>query len=516
MKKMVLSAILGSLITLGGYTALQKNNFIANNTSVQTHQPTIGNTLANFIPNSISGGSANVPFDFTQAASKTMPSVVHIKSTENAKPASQRGGSNPFGNGGGGSNPFDFFGNDFDFFFGNPFGNGGTSRGGMQPQPKVGTGSGVIISPDGYIVTNNHVVEGADEMEVTLYDKQTYIAKVIGYDPSTDLALIKIDASNLPALILANSDEARVGEWVLAVGNPFNLTSTVTAGIVSAKGRNISILKDKAAIEAFIQTDAAVNPGNSGGALVNVNGELLGINTAIATPTGTFAGYSFAVPANIVKKVVDDLMKYGVVQRGFLGISITDVNGELAKEKQLDVTQGVYVNNVNEDGSAKAAGIQAGDVIVKIDGKEIKSAPELQEMVARHRPGDAIGVTIDRKGKLKDINVTLKNKKGSTDVVTKDAKSINERLGAEFNSLNSEEAQKLGLKNGIKVTNIANGSKVEKAGIEEGFVITRIDRQPISGIDDLEAALQSTTEGVLIEGIYPGYRGSFYYGINAN
>lgn len=497
---MFVAALLGGAIALGGYKTLLKEPF--NNSNAITAPISHVNYDPNFAfnPNNnyANGGVNNTSFDFTQAAAKTMPAVVHIKSKQLVKNTGNQIGK--------GRNPFeDWFGQDF-FSFGDPFGGG-------QQEPREGTGSGVIISSDGFIVTNNHVVENADEVEVTLFDKRTFAAKVIGTDHSTDLALLKIEDRNLPILPLADSDDARVGEWVLAVGNPFNLTSTVTAGIVSAKGRNISIIKDQAPIESFIQTDAAINPGNSGGALVDATGNLLGINTAIATPTGTYAGYGFAVPVNIVKKVIEDLKQYGIVQRGFLGIEIRDVDGVLAKEKELNVSQGVYVNKVTDDGAAKLSGIQADDVITKIDNKEVTSVADLQEMVGRHSPGDVINITVNRNGKDKNLTVTLKNKSGNTDVVTKStASTALDVLGVQLEDLNAKDLQKMKIANGVRIAAINDGKLKKHTDIETGFIITKIDRKAVNSIKDVEKALQNK-ESILIEGIYPGYTGTYYYGI---
>lgn len=489
--QLVVAAILGSLITLAAY---EKMGLGHANTPVQsissTAAPVTGATLATYNPAAYAGAAST---DFTYAAAKTTPAVVHIQSTQQYKAT-----SNQF-------NPFDLFGDDF--FFGPRGGRGGQAR------PQVATGSGVIISPDGYIVTNNHVVEDADDLEVTLYDKRTYKATVIGTDPSTDLALIKIDDTNLPSLTLANSDEAKVGEWVLAVGNPFNLESTVTAGIVSAKGRNLHILEDNTAIESFIQTDAAVNPGNSGGALVNTSGQLLGINTAIATPTGTYAGYSFAVPANIVSKVIDDLKNYGVAQRAFLGISINNVDGNVAKEKNLSVNQGVYVAGLMNDGPAIEAGIKEGDVIVRIENAEVKSVSELQEQIVQHRPGDRIAVTVNRNGSEKVVNVVLRNKNGSTELVSKSTEKAGTMaaLGAEFENLTNRESEKLGIRGGVRVKSIGKG-KLSQTDLREGFIITKVDDKPISSADQLVDALQAKKgSGALLAGIYPNAPNSIYY-----
>lgn len=495
------AAILGSAITFGGVKLLHLDGGSNNNNTKSTFA--VPSVLTNF-----SGTSGAAP-DFTTTAEAVMPMVVHIKATEGVVTASrsprqqqpqQRGGS------------------PFDFFFGNPFGDddspfGGGGQGFGQSEPKVGSGSGVVISADGYIVTNNHVVADADKLDVTMYNNQTYTAKVIGTDPSTDLALIKIEAKDLPFMELANSDNSKVGEWVLAVGNPFNLTSTVTAGIISAKGRNIHIIEDKSALESFIQTDAAINPGNSGGALVDMKGNLVGINSAIATPTGTYAGYGFAVPANLVKKVIDDLLDFGVVQRGFLGVLIQDVDGELAKKYNLDVSQGVYVDSLLADGSAINSGLKEGDVIVKVDGVPVKSSPELQEKIGRHRPGDKVIVTVDRKGSLSDVGITLKNKKGNTDVVKKDEGKVTDLLGAQFEELDAKTLKKYGVENGVQVKSLSQSGKLARyTDMQEGFIITAIDRQAVKTVADVEKALSGKNGGVLIEGVYPGYSNKYYYG----
>jgi Do/DeqQ family serine protease len=322
-------------------------------------------------------GGLKAPLDFADAAESVMPSVVNVTSITEYKARNEKE-----------KRYMELFG---------------------TPEANQSTGSGVIISNKGFIVTNNHVINGATQVEVTLFDKRKFKAEIIGTDPSTDLAVLKIVAENLPTIEFANSDEARIGEWVLAVGNPFDLNFTVTAGIISAKGRNINILgRQNRSIESFIQTDAAVNPGNSGGALVNSNGQLLGINTAIATPTGTYAGYSFAVPINLVKKVVSDLMEFGEVKRGYLGVMIQDMNGEIAKKENLNVTQGVYVNDLSDEGAAKGAGMKIGDVILKVNGINTKSVPELQEQIGSRNPGDEVTLTIFRNGAQKELNIKLK------------------------------------------------------------------------------------------------------------
>jgi serine protease Do len=417
--------------------------------------------------------------DFTRAAEMTVHAVVHVKTYYE-----QKGSSSPY------YDPFQ------EYLFG--------PRGRSQ-QPLEGTGSGVIITDDGFIATNNHVVENADRVEVTLNDRRTYTAKVIGTDPSTDLALLKIDDKSLPYVSYGNSDELKVGEWVLAVGNPFNLTSTVTAGIVSAKARNINILADPTnnayAIESYIQTDAAVNRGNSGGALVNTRGELVGINSAIASTTGVYAGYSFAVPVTIVKKVMNDLLEYGEVQRALMGVSIRDMDSRLAEEKGIKQLKGVYVAGLTPHGAAESAGIAEGDIILKVGDASVNSSPELQEQISRFRPGDKVNITLLRDGREKVIGMVLKNKAGNTSLVKKEKSEIISLLGASFEPLSEEEKQKLKLNNGVKIVRLDAG-KLRSAGIREGFVITAIDQKEIKTPGDVITALNSKKGGILIEGTY--------------
>ncbi len=377
---LIAAGVVGGMIALGGAYVMTPQ------------QPTIDankNEFALQTTNRVNakvGTSSVAPFDFTAPARKAMPVVVHIKAAESEELAKQRRQKER------GNDPF------FDFFGGNPFGGG----------IKQGSGSGVIISNDGYIVTNNHVVEYADEVEVTLFDNRQFKAKVVGTDKTTDMAVLKIEAKDLPTMPYANSDNAEVGEWVLAVGNPFDLTSTVTAGIISAKGRDIDLIEGNTSIEAFIQTDAAVNPGNSGGALVNDKGELLGINTAIATQTGSFSGYSFAIPVNIVRKIVGDIIEYGSYQRAFLGIEINDMDSDLAEELGLNITKGVFIKNVIDGGAAQYAGMLPNDVITQVDTKKIDTVSELQEVIGRSKIGETVNVTVRRKGKVKNIPVILK------------------------------------------------------------------------------------------------------------
>lgn len=438
--------------------------------------------------------------DFTKAAESTVHGVVHIKSVAKAQVAAGRGG------GGGGQQYVD----PFEFFFGN---RGGLQRPQAQPQPRVGSGSGVIISTDGYIITNNHVIEGADELEVTLNDNRKFSAKVIGADPTTDIALIKVDAKDLPTIPFGDSESLKVGEWVLAVGNPFNLTSTVTAGIVSAKGRGIS-MGGGSKIESFIQTDAAVNPGNSGGALVNTKGELVGINTAIYSETGNFAGYSFAVPMSIAGKVVGDLKQFGTVQRAILGVQITDVQNIPAELKdKVKVLEGAFIAEFAERSTAKEAGLEKNDVITAVNGVKVKSANSLQEQISKYRPGDKVEVTVDRNGTAKKFTIELRNAQGSTKVIKSNDGA--EVLGAAFNVLSDKQKQALGVSYGIEVTGVTSG-KLKDAGVQKGFIIMIVNNQKISTPEELEKMVEgilqgrSEDQGLFIKGFYPNGRTKYY------
>jgi Do/DeqQ family serine protease len=447
-------------------------------------------------------GNNNAPagaVDFTPAAMSATPAVVHIKTKTKARQVSnntRQRFSNPFS---------DLFGDDMGDFFGGPR---------MIPEQRA-SGSGVIITDDGYIITNNHVVEGADEINVTLANKRSYKATVIGSDASSDIAVIKIEGKNLPYLVYGNSDDAKLGQWVLAIGYPLNLDVTVTAGIVSAKSRSIGIndRQSNAAIESFIQTDAAVNPGNSGGALINTNGELIGINSAIASPTGSYAGYSYAIPVNIVKKVVTDIVKFGTVQRAYIGIqypreSITD---EQKKELGADYREGegVYVTDVPTDGAAAAAGIKKGDVVTKVNGVTVTSGPELQEQVTRFKPGDKISLTYVRSGKENTVSLTLKNKAGNTSVVK--TTGILEKLGAELVAADSKVAAANQISGGVVVKKINDGL-LKKTRMQEGFIITSVNDQEIKTVADLDRIL-SLNKGrkVKIEGVYPGFESTYPY-----
>ncbi len=380
---------------------------------------------------------------------------------------------------------------------------------------KGSSGSGVIVSSDGYIVTNNHVVEGGGEIHVSLYDKkQHYIARIIGTDSNTDLALLKVNATKLPAVRYGDSDDVEVGQWVLAVGNPFNLTSTVTAGIVSAKARNIDILEDEYAIESFIQTDAAVNPGNSGGALVNIKGELIGINTAIATPSGTFTGYSFAVPVNIVQKVVDDLRQHGIVQRAYLGVNIKNIDSDLANRLKLPPNmKGIYIEHVIAGSAAYDAGLRKGDIITEINGYKINSSPELQEKMARFRPGDPIAVTFWRDSKQRFVELTLKNIRQNTKVIKSPEEEVVNMLGATFEELSAKELRDLGLRNGIRVKRLTKGLLQGNTAMRVGFIIIKMNNSPVRTVEEFYSYIRNikSTDGVMLEGLYQGQRRKTLY-----
>jgi serine protease Do len=485
---LILAAILGSGITLGVYQFIDKKNDTRALPELAYNMPVKSAVFT------LDKKGEIVPLDFTSIAEDVMDAVVHIKSTQIIRSQRQNPQQNPY---------YDFF----EHFFGPEF---RPQRPQQGPQERVGAGSGVIISADGYIVTNNHVVDKADEVEVTLHDNRNYKAKVVGTDPSTDLALLQIKEEGLPFLPFLDSDVIKVGEWVLAVGNPFNLNSTVTAGIVSAKGRNINIL-GQSAIESFIQTDAAINPGNSGGALVNLQGGLIGVNTAIASPTGSYAGYGFAVPSNLVKKVVYDIMEYGSVQRGYLGVFIRDINAELAKEKGLSISRGVYVDSLMQDGSAKEAGIKEGDIILKVGDAVVNTAPELQEQIARHRPGDKVDVLISRSGKEKSYNITLKGREGEKKIARESEKGVLEQLGVELKPLDKERAQQLGIKGGLEVTALKQGILSRETSIKKGFIITGVNNKSVTTEKELVETLEKLEGGVMLEGVYENYPGTLYY-----
>lgn len=451
------------------------------------------------------------PLDFTKTAAKVLDGVVHITSRGTRMNPGYRQLPDPFR----------------EFFKDSPFApyfksprqspEDGAPEESPEELPMMGTGSGVIINANGYIVTNNHVIDQADEVEVTLHNNGTYKAIVVGTDPTTDLALLKIDVEGLKALSFVNSDDVEVGEWVLAIGNPFSLNSTVTAGIVSAKARNININREELAVESFIQTDAAINPGNSGGALVNLNGDLIGINTAIASNTGSYSGYGFAVPSNIVSKVVEDLLEYGNVQRGILGVRIQNMDGHLAQEKGIKLIPGVYVASVNEGSAADEAGILPGDIITGVNGKEVNSSPRLQELIAGFRPGDKVQIALQRTGAPREFGVTLKNTAGNTEIVKRDDGALWNQLGAEFKDLAADKAGALNLEGGVVVARLYAGKLRQETQMREGFIITRVNGRPVNSVADLKSALEAHKEGgVMLQGRYPDSDKTYYYAFGLN
>jgi Do/DeqQ family serine protease len=446
----------------------------------------------------VASAPAGQPVDLTYAAEKSLPSVVYIKSVQNAKTQTVEY-----------NDPFeDFFSDPFGGFFGRG-NNNGTRKRQVQTPKRAAAGSGVIISADGYIVTNNHVVDGADELTVTLNENsKEYSARIIGADKTTDLALIKIDAKNLPAIAIANSDDVKVGEWVLAVGNPLGLNNTVTAGIVSAKARQMG-----EGVTSMIQTDAAINQGNSGGALVNTNGALIGINAMLASPTGSNIGYGFAIPTAIMNKVVDDIKKYGAVQRAMIGIKGGDVSNkvdadkEQGKEVDYGTMEGIYIGEVVEGGAAQAGGLQKEDVIISIDGQKIKKFGELQGVMAQKRPGDKVKVTYLRNKKEHTTTLTLKNEQGNTKVVKNADIDI---LGIDVRPITDSQKKQLEISYGLEVLKV-NGGKMKEAGVPKGFIIQVVNDQPMRSFDDLQQAVKDAKEQMLIiRGLYPtGKRGGF-------
>ncbi|WCT12218.1 trypsin-like peptidase domain-containing protein [Mucilaginibacter jinjuensis] len=498
----LLTAFVGGAMAIGTYKVFEDKT--ANSMSFEDRQKVY---FASNKSAAITSSAGEV--DFTQAAAAVTPAVVYIRTTYSATASSGRD-------------------QQMEDLFGQMFGQRARPR---SSQPQMASGSGVIISPDGYIVTNNHVVEKADKITVALNDHRTYQAKVIGTDPNTDLALIKITATNLPIVKMGNSDDARVGEWVLAVGNPFNLTSTVTAGIISAKGRNIGIIgsddngddedqnpfgptrnqpatpKVNKAIESFIQTDAAINPGNSGGALVNTKGELIGINSAIASHTGSYEGYGFAIPINLAKKVLDDIEKYGSVKRGYIGVNFLELNEDAAERLNIKTTNGLYVNDLVAGGGAEQAGIRKGDIITKVDGTTIYESSDLQERVGRLQPGDKVKLTVLRDGSTKEIAVTLKGDAvaaKTTVARTKSAEELYNKLGASFKPLSPQEKSKLHVSSGVVVTQVRAGGFFDETETPVGSVIISINKQPINGIADIDKAITNTHNGmVTITGVYP-------------
>ncbi len=518
-KVLVLIALLSSGVTLAAYNLLGYNR-----RDVVFTESGAGLSL-NRLASLPGGAPTGAPGDFSFAAESVTPTVVHIRTTMTRTVRQQQ------------------MPDMFREFFGDEFGQG---QGGGRPRREQGqaSGSGVIISKDGFIVTNNHVVQGADEVEVVMTDKRSFKAKVVGTDPLTDLAVLKIDATGLPAITLGDSDALKLGEWVLAVGYPLDLESTVTAGIVSAKGRRIGILdgagqsprqgmvdpRQRAApqqdeanrpavdtpVESFIQTDAAINPGNSGGALVNLRGELIGINSAIASATGYYSGYGFAVPVSLVKKVTADLVKFGNVQRGYIGILPIELDSKIAAEKKVTVGRGIYVDKVTDNGAAKVAGIQPGDVIVKMEGQPLDSDAQMREIIGRRRPGDVVNVTINRNGTERDVKVELRNRNGGRDVIKKEEMAVAgmKTLGAEFTNLTAAESKQLGLSGGVRVSKIMDG-KLAETEIEEGFIIVKANGKNVKTAKDLEAIVGTVKEGegLLLIGMYPNSSRMIYYAV---
>ena len=490
---------LTALVVMWGYAEYIKSSF------------TYGGQLEGKVPsNYLQAGfnENNLPptgaIDFTQPAAAALPTVVHIKTKTNAKQVSNNLPRNqkPY-------NPFgDFFDDDiFNQFFGN--------RNTYIPEQRA-SGSGVIISEDGYIVTNNHVVENADELTVTLNNKKSYTAKLIGTDPAYDLAVIKIEAAGLPFLLYGNSDEIKIGQWVLAIGYPLNLETTVTAGIVSAKSRTLGLnksTKNNTAVESFIQTDAAVNQGNSGGALVNTNGILIGINSAIASPTGYYSGYSYAIPVNIVKKVVDDLIKYGNVQRGYLGVSTVNTNDIPDDQKaqlKLDFEgDGLVITEVMGNSAAQDAGLKKGDIIKSVNGTAVTMPSELQEIVTRFKPGDKINLTYSRDGKEKIISATLKNKIGNFDLVKQENSALM-KIGADLADLDVKKAKSFGIPGGVMVKKIKEGAIKDQTRMRDGFIIVKVNDKDVSNTEDFLKAVGQSKE-ITLTGFYPGYDALFDY-----
>jgi serine protease Do len=470
----VIAALAGGLVGAATISSLQKSDY-----SYLNNTPARLTSSAGLV-----GGAPN----FIEASANVTPTVVHIKNSRSETYI------DPFY-----FDPFDFFGG----------GNGMR----QQKRDASSTGSGVIISQDGYIVTNNHVVQGAEKLEVTLDDKRVFEGTLVGTDPNTDLAVIKISAKNLAFCPWGNSDEVQVGEWALAVGNPFNLNSTVTAGIISAKGRDINIINGQSKIESFLQTDAAVNPGNSGGALVNMKGELIGINTAIASRNGVYEGYAFAVPANLVKKIVEDLVDFGSVKRGYLGINVSDIDEKLAQSEGLKILQGAYVGGFSDHSAARDAGIKKGDVITKIDGKSVKNRPMMMELVSRKRPGDVVEVTVNRDGDDRTFSVKLVDEASTGTLAKNESMESSAELGATFSDLSKEDKDKLGLQSGVKIVSIT-GNKLKMAGIKPGFIITKIQNQKVQDVKDIDKIIANTKSesAILIEGMYSDGRRA-YYGI---
>ena len=468
-------ALFGGFVALGSYIA-----FFENTNTNGALEPKAEFKLTNY------ASSPSMPLesiDFVEASNKSLDAVVHVKTVSVAQQY-----YNPWSR----------------YFGGDPY----------SSKQQRASGSGVIISDDGFIVTNNHVIENAETIEITTNDNQTFEATLVGRDPGTDIALLKVKGEGLPSIILGDSDALQVGEWVLAVGNPFNLTSTVTAGIVSAKARNINILdydpgSETFPLESFIQTDAAVNPGNSGGALVNGRGELIGINTAIASKTGSYSGYSFAVPVSIVKKVTADLLEFGKVQRAYIGVSISNIDPDLREIEGIEVSEGAYVRGLLEGGAAEQAGIVEGDIIISVEDFPVRSVTELQEQVGKHRPGDQIKVEILRGKEKRSLEVLLRDRYGNTELKKRSEEELNMIFGAKFEVLSDQEKSSLKVVNGVKIMDIGEG-KFRRAGLKEGFIITHIDKQPVESPEDIKRILNAKSGGVLVEGFHQNGMPDYY------
>lgn len=494
MKKTAL-VMLGAVVVsalAGGITALSVNRYMAGRVFAPA------TTTVDWSDESSKAGTHFAAFqadqypDLTYAAENAVKAVVNIESIREVQYGGRSRGYDPFYE-----------------FFGIPYGGGGYSE--PQTREQRSGGSGVIISADGYIVTNNHVIEDATKLKVKLNDGRTYDAKLIGTDPTTDVALIKIDENDLPTLPFGNSDDLRLGEWVLAIGSPFDLQSTITAGIVSAKARQLGVIPDELRVESFIQTDAAVNPGNSGGALVNIRGELVGINTVIKSSTGSYIGYSFAVPETIVRKVVVDLKEYGVVQRAMLGIRYRAIDDlfieQLGEELGISKTGGLYVDEVVEGGAAEDAGLRKGDIITAIDGTKTNDASTMTEKMAQRRPNDKVTIEYNRNGIEKKVTVTLKNKVGKAEPVTADTKDVAEALGGKFSDVGQSLREKLEIRGGVQVTSVERDGLLGRSGVKEGFVITYINDRPVTSVKDLQR-LSDNVES--IDGVYPNGRAVRY------
>ena len=475
----------------GGVTALSVNKYLNGGAGVSSNPIALWSDETPQAGAHFTAYQADQYPDLTYAAENAVKAVVNIESIREVQYGGRSRGYDPFYE-----------------FFGIPYGGG---YGEPQTREQRSGGSGVIISEDGYIVTNNHVIEDATKLKVKLNDGRTFDAKLVGTDPTTDVALIKIDEKGLPTIPFGNSDNLRLGEWVLAIGSPFDLQSTITAGIVSAKARQLGVIPNELRVESFIQTDAAVNPGNSGGALVNTRGELVGINTVIKSSTGSYIGYSFAVPESIVRKVVVDLKEYGVVQRALLGIRYRAIDDkfveQLGEELGIKKTGGLYVDEVVEGSAAEEAGLRKGDIITAIDGTKTNDASTLTEKIAQRRPNDKVTISYNRNGNEKKVEVRLKNKVGKAEPVTVDTKDVAEALGGKFSEVGQSLREKLEIRGGVQVTSVTRDGLLGRSGVKEGFVITYINDRPVTSIKDL----QRMSDGIeSIDGIYPNGRAVRY------